>query len=88
MANPVIRQINTIRWPVGSVVIHRCDVALPDMLARVVGYTDEGLAMCKFIDARTDRFLREYYGMETIDCDVKYLLDPRRFGMEVPHDAR
>lgn len=78
---------NTTIWKPGAVVIHDCDSKSPKMLMRVVRWMPDGLVRTEYIHrdhpAMRDRSPNRprYY-----DNDVKYLLDPARFGLSEGDD--
>jgi hypothetical protein len=67
---------NTTRWPVGALVIHAADAKRRDMLMRVVRYRPDGCAVTRYAFP-SGRTLRG-----NLPNDVKYLLDPARFGID------
>lgn len=72
----MIYDANTIRWPVGALVIHDADAKRPDMLMRVIGYTADGLCRTQYIDRGN--------GKTVWENDIKYLHAPHRFRIQTP----
>lgn len=70
---------NTTHWPIGSIVIHDADAKNASMLMKVLRYNREGLAICIYLRDE-HRVIRP----KQYPNDLKYLHDPKRFGIEVP----
>jgi len=69
---------NTRHWPVGALVIHDADAKKPEMLMRVTGYEEDGQARTVYIDPTARWASKPWVN------DIRYLHDPRIFGIEAP----
>lgn len=71
---------NTTTWRRGDLVIHDADAKRADMLMRVTGY-DRATGLVKTRYVRPQR----YAGMLGVwRNELRYLHDPRRFGIPLP----
>lgn len=67
-------EANTTKWKKGDIVIHDADAKEERMLMVVIGYTRDGLVKTEYID-RIWHYKNRYHN------ELKYLLDPARFGI-------
>lgn len=65
---------NTEFWKEDAIVIHDADEKHPKMLMRIIGFTPEGTAYCRYVDRR--RFAGSYLN------GLQVLHAPERFGMK------
>jgi hypothetical protein len=69
---------NITHWQVGDLVIHRADAKKPEMLMKVVGYTPTGLCITEYINKN---YLPVMKLKQKYTNEIKYLLDPKAFGL-------
>jgi hypothetical protein len=69
---------NTRQWREGDYVIHDADRKEPGMLMQVLGYDKFGEVLTVYVNQRHWKKPKKYFN------PLRYLLDPRRFAIEVP----
>ena len=76
---------NTITWQVGDLVIHDADAKTEDYIMRVTGFSRDGLV--KTVYHRPPKRMVARHKKKVWRNELKYLLDPNRFGIEVRNRA-
>lgn len=64
---------NLTHWPRGSYVLHSGDAKQPRSLMKIIGYTRDGLAKCKYVSKRKPR--------QIYINEIQHLHDPNQFGV-------
>lgn len=75
---------NTRHWNIGDFVIHSIDYKADYMLMVITGYTREGLAKTRYIKPHPKMSKRDLRRVWV--NDIKWLLDPAKFGIPLPTD--
>ena len=75
----MLYEANTVRWPIGALVIHDSDAKRSDMLMRVIGYVKK-TGECKTRYVYPAELPKEWRH-KVWKNDIKVLHDPHRFGI-------